>query len=149
MIDTLDDYFLLQEVVSITSKDAGYYSRTFSEDIITILHNRYIKTKCLPYTQREKMTTLVNCIPLTLLAKYLCIEKVNLVKRIDFMKKNPNLKYFDFKEVGSVTYIEVNDELKELMKKYSGIVIQMNNNCKNYNIKYNRFLGDLNIGFWE
>jgi hypothetical protein len=149
MIDTLDEYFLLQEVVRKTDKHAIYYRRNCNDHIITILHNRYIKRKCLPYSQREKMTSLYNCIPLTLFAEYLCCSKKTLIKRIDFMKKNPNIKYFDFKEIEAVTYIEVDDDIKNLVKKYSGVILEMNNECKKFNIKHNRFFGDLNIGFWE
>lgn len=149
MLDTLDDYFLLQEVVSITNKDAGYYSRTFSKDIITILHNKYIKKHCLPYSQREKMTSLENCIPIILFAEYLCISKRTLQKRIEYMRNNPNLKYFDYKEVRAVTYIQVTDDIKQLIKRYSGIIIKMHKEDTNFNIKHNRFFGDLNIGFWE
>ena len=65
------------------------------------------------------------------------------------MRNNPNLKYFDYKEVRAVTYIQVTDDIKQLIKRYSGMIIKMHKEDTNFNIKHNRFFGEFNIGFWE
>lgn len=47
MLNTLDDYYLLKEVIRATGYSINHYRIKFKEDIIILRHDRYIKKNAL------------------------------------------------------------------------------------------------------
>lgn len=147
MLDTLDDYYLLKEVIRITNNSINHYRIKFKEDIIILRHDRYIKKKCIDYRFRSKLTDLYNHIPIREFREYLGLYQGDLEKDIEFMKKN-NVKLFDYTEIENKRYIIVDDELKEYLKRYTGFIMHTFKSYENCDIKFSKLFGTRLIGFY-
>ena len=52
MLNTLDNYFLLKEVIKVTNRPKEYYINNSKDNIIVLRHDRYIEKK---YIEEEKL----------------------------------------------------------------------------------------------
>lgn len=147
MLNTLDDYYLLKEVIRVTGYSVNHYRIKFKEDIIILRHDRYIKKKCIEYRFRSKLTDLYNHIPLKEFSDYLGLYRGSLEKEIDFMKKN-NVKLFDYTEIENKVYIVIDDELKKYLKKYTAFIMHTFKSYENCDIKFSKLFSTRLIGFY-
>ncbi len=149
MLNTLCDYYLLKEVTKITGKNAKYYVSTFKEKIIVLRHTRYIERNCIEYKYRKYLTDLYNMIPLKEFAEHITLPRGPLEERYEFMKKNNKMIFFDYTEVENIIYIAIDEELKNLLKKYTPFIISTKEDYVKENIiAYYQFAG-FYIGFWK
>lgn len=148
MTCTLDEYFLLKEVVKATGETTEYYTYHFKEKITILRHARYIKRECIEFRYRKNLTELYNCIPLKELAQKIGLSKGPLENKLEFMKKHNNMVYFEFKELDNIVYVVIDDELKRLLNNYTSFIVKTNEDYTTFNIKgYYHFCGYV-IGFY-
>ena len=95
MLNTLDNYFLLKEVIKVTNRPKEYYINNFKDNIIVLRHDRYIEKKYIEYKYRSKLSDLYNHIPLKDFSDYIGLTMGLLEKRIKFMKDNQSIRIFD------------------------------------------------------
>ena len=149
MLNTLCDYFILKEVVQITGKPTHYYLIHHRKKIIVLRHIRYIERNCIEYEYRKDLTDLYNMIPLKEFAEHITLSRGALEERYEFMKKNNNMIFFDYVEVENIIYIAIDEELKNLLKKYTPFIISTKVDYVKENIiAYYQFAG-FYIGFWK
>lgn len=149
MLNTLCDYFLLKEVVKVTDKPTNYYLCNHKEKIMVLRHARYIHRDCIEYKHRKNLTDLYNMIPLKEFAEHITLPRGPLEDRYEFMRKNNNMIYFDYTEVENIIYIAIDEELKNLLKKYTPFIVSTKEDYKKDDIvAYYHFAG-FYIGFWK
>ena len=149
MLNTLCNYFLLKEVTKITGKSTKHYLCNFKEKIIVFRHARYIERNCIEYRYRKDLTDLYNLIPLKEFAKHITLPRGPLEERYEFMKKNNNSIYFDFIEVENIIYISIDEELKNLLKKYTPFIISIKDDYKSDEIVAHYQFAGFYIGFYK
>lgn len=149
MLNTLCNYFLLKEVTKVTGKNTKYYLSNFKDKIIVLRHVRYIERNCVEFKYRKQLTDLYNMIPLKHFAEHITLPRGPLEKQYDFMKKNNKMIFFDYLELENMIYIAIDEELKQLLKKYTPFIISIKDDYNHDDVvAYYRFAGFF-IGFWK
>lgn len=148
MFNTLCDYFLLKEVTKVTSKNTKHYASNFKEKIIVLRHARYIKRDCIEYKYRKDLTDLYNMIPLKEFADCINISKGPLEQKIEFMRIHNTMTFFEYKEIEGITYIYVDEELKQLLKKYTPFIAFIGDDYTKIGVKAYYYFAGYCIGFY-
>lgn len=148
MLNTLDNYFLLKEVIKVTNRPKEYYINNFKDNIIVLRHDRYIEKKYIEYKYRSKLSDLYNHIPLKDFSDYIGLTMGLLEKRIKFMKDNQSIRIFDYAEIENKLYVIVDDELKHYLKNYTAFIVHTFKNYKGCEIKFSKLFSTYIIGFY-
>lgn len=150
MLETLDNYYLLKEVVKETNTNIGFYSYKFKEDIIVLRHTRYIKRDCIEFRYRKKLTDLYGHIPLKEFAEYVTISRGVLESKVDFMKKHKNIELFEYREIDNTLYVVVDDELKRLLaSNLTPFIISTNSEYTEKDVVASKYFANYCIGFYK
>lgn len=147
MLHTLDEYFLLKEVIKVTGKSMAFYLANFKNEIIVSRHDRYIKKNCIEYRYRNKITDLYNHIPLKDFSNHIGLYRGALEKDIYFMKKY-NVEIFPYTELENKIYVIVDDELKEYLKVYTPFIAYSYKDYSDLDIKVWKMFASKIIGFY-
>jgi len=148
MIRFLDGLVLLKEVDGISgiSKTASQLRKNNSDSIVIIRHTPYIYRDVLCDVAKEKSTSLDDYIQMGELADKMSIQKLNLSKRIKMMKANPEIKLFEFLQIGDIYFVKIDKEMRYLLQHYQPFYATLRDmNMPNIKVYP---LGDIPIGFY-
>jgi len=148
MIRLLDGLVLLKEIDTIAgvSKTSAQLRKFNASSIVTIRHTPYIYKSALCDVARSKATSLDDYVQMGELADKMSTQKLNISKRIKIMKANPDIKLFDFLQIGDIYFVKIDKEMRYLLQHYQPFYATLKD-MSIPNIKVHLF-GDMPIGFY-
>lgn len=147
MIRFLDGLCLLKEVDTIEGVmyNSSQLRRLFPEKIVVIRHASYIYRDCLCDVARARVTNLDDYVNMGDLSERVSIRNEIFSSRIRSMKKNENIKFFDFLEVCNIYFIKIEKEVKSMFENYQPFYAKLE---ELDNLSGLTTLGDIKIGFY-
>lgn len=146
----LDEYYLLNDIVKKSGKSSRFFIRNFEDRTKTIKRKKFIHKSCICNLElKEEPCSLKNLYPLSAFASLLHIKQCYLQKRVEIMKINKKIQFFEFKEIEKIVFIVLDDELKIYLSTLTPFIMGLNESIQTYkSIKAYKQIAHLQIGFY-